>query len=481
MDEHIGPHRPGVEPQRTSDSSAGTTPGKPKGIFRRFAGDSRGNVLIILAIALPVMLAMLGLGFEIAQWYQTKRSLQNAADAAALAAATNGASTASDDAKATAASYGFSDGTDGVAVTVTSNATTATGACSNTTCPGGTGTCSCYSVKITKPLPIYLLKLVGYVGGTTYNGQAAQDVSSEAYAKVGTTTLPFCLYALASGASDVGVYCTGCPQSSASQCNALSASNMSCSGSNHAGFGAGYAAKSNGNGNVNKYCGNVAKSNVTLPTDPYATGITVPTDACASYPGETWGPGTSITIAAGTPRRVCGNLTITGNVTISADSTGSQLIIYNGSLKSNGSIYTIKTTAGYLTLIMAGTNSYTHYIDCALTLDWAAPTSGSYAGLAIYYPNSLTNGVTFSSNIPAYKDCGGNTPTLNITGMIYMPKADVAFNGAINKSSTNGLSCAAWTVNTINYNGTGLVYTDCISAGVKTPTSTMAAWGQLAQ
>ena len=48
----------------------------------RLRGDKRGNILTIFAIALPLMIGGLGLGVEGANWYQTKRALQNAADQA---------------------------------------------------------------------------------------------------------------------------------------------------------------------------------------------------------------------------------------------------------------------------------------------------------------------------------------------------------------------------------------------------------------
>ncbi len=55
----------------------------------KLARDRRGNILTIFAIALPLMMGALGLGVEGANWYQTKRAFQNAADEAVVAAATN--------------------------------------------------------------------------------------------------------------------------------------------------------------------------------------------------------------------------------------------------------------------------------------------------------------------------------------------------------------------------------------------------------
>src|SRR3974390_3831827 len=54
--------------------------------------DRRGNIAVMMAFLLPVLVGFLGLGFEATEWYLQTRSMQNAADAAAIAAATNGSS-----------------------------------------------------------------------------------------------------------------------------------------------------------------------------------------------------------------------------------------------------------------------------------------------------------------------------------------------------------------------------------------------------
>lgn len=59
--------------------------------FRR---NRRGNVAIVAALAMPVVMGSLGLGAEVASWYGGKRALQNAVDSAAIAAATDLASSA---------------------------------------------------------------------------------------------------------------------------------------------------------------------------------------------------------------------------------------------------------------------------------------------------------------------------------------------------------------------------------------------------
>ncbi len=53
--------------------------------LRHMRRDEGGSVLVMIAILLPVMLGMGALAIDVAGWYQTRRQLQSAADAAALA------------------------------------------------------------------------------------------------------------------------------------------------------------------------------------------------------------------------------------------------------------------------------------------------------------------------------------------------------------------------------------------------------------
>src|SRR5262245_6642814 len=78
-----------------------------------FVRDRRGNIAILSALILPVLLGSLALGFEGAYWYQQQRSAQNAADSAAMAAATKGTPSSNVEAQAVAAQYGFVDGQSG--------------------------------------------------------------------------------------------------------------------------------------------------------------------------------------------------------------------------------------------------------------------------------------------------------------------------------------------------------------------------------
>lgn len=59
--------------------------------LRRHAGclgrDEDGAILIVVALAMTLLMALMGVGIEVGSWYMTRRALQTAADAAAIAGA----------------------------------------------------------------------------------------------------------------------------------------------------------------------------------------------------------------------------------------------------------------------------------------------------------------------------------------------------------------------------------------------------------
>src|SRR5260370_14382603 len=84
--------------------------------LRRLRADERGSVAIIMGVLIIPLVGALGIGFEVSNWYMTARGMQNAADAAALAAATNGGSNYDVEARAVAARYGFVNGTNNISI-----------------------------------------------------------------------------------------------------------------------------------------------------------------------------------------------------------------------------------------------------------------------------------------------------------------------------------------------------------------------------
>jgi Flp pilus assembly protein TadG len=75
-----------------------------------------------MGVLIIPLVGALGIGFEVSNWYMITRGMQNAADAAVLAAATNGGPNYGVEARAVAAQYGFVDGTNNVSIAVSNTA-----------------------------------------------------------------------------------------------------------------------------------------------------------------------------------------------------------------------------------------------------------------------------------------------------------------------------------------------------------------------
>ncbi|WP_340266294.1 pilus assembly protein TadG-related protein [Sphingobium mellinum] len=427
----------------------------------RLRQDRRGNVLVIVGLAMPAILGVMGLAIEGAGWYQVQHSMQNAADAAAVAAATNGTATYQTEANAVTTQYGYQSGVSNVTVVSTNAAA----------CPAGGS--NCYKVTITKSVPLFIAGAVGFRGNTTLGSARAVSITASAIATQDTAPRNYCVLALASSGNAVSFQTNGAPKADLTGCSIMSNTGMDCNGHN---LGATYGDAHG----VNNGCGLTQSSNVPAVSDPYAyLASSIPANTCSSYPQEpTKKSGTplpSSNLLSGSyawtgTQTFCGDVQLTGNVTLTGNQT--VVVIRNGQLDTNG--YTFKTASGAAaTVIFSGSNgSYTHAPTGGGTIDIAAPTSGTWSGVALYQDPALTTGVDISA--------AGNSPTWNITGLTYLPNSSVTFSGAVNKSS-NGASCFVIVVDSILINGTGSIldYGNCAAAGLTMPSNPMPVRGRL--
>jgi Flp pilus assembly protein TadG len=442
----------------------------------RLRADCRGNISIMMGFLMVPMVGAMGLGFEVSNWYMTKRSMQNAADAAAIAAASNASSNYDVEGKAVAALYGFVDGQNNTTVTASNTAT----------CPAGGNTC--YSVTITGLDPLYLSQVVGFNGDTTVNGAKQTTLSSTAIAAQ-AIKWPLCLLALST--TGTALRTNGAPNSNFAGCSVMSNSASTCNGSNlNANFGLAH--------DTNAGCGNKQDSSVPVVPDPYlAMAKNIPTNTCgsgaSSYPQEPGKHGTPLPTSnqwSGSKSlsgsvKMCGDVQLTGNVVINTpdNTTGAVLVIENGQLDLNG--YTLSTASGSaVTIVFSGTSgNYTHApTDNSTgqggTLNIEAPSGSSalFPGMAIYQDPNLTAGVDIQ-----YK---GNNPDWQISGGVYLPNANLQISGDVSQS-TNGADCFVMVAKTILINGTSNIYqqtpdgSGCKSAGLIMPTATIPARSQL--
>jgi Flp pilus assembly protein TadG len=441
---------------------------------RRLRGDERGAISVIMGLLLVPLVGGLGIGFEVSNWYMKTRAMQNAADAAALAAATNGGANYDVEARAVAAHYGYVDGTNNISVAVSNTAT----------CPSG-GT-NCYSVTISGSVPLLVSQVVGYRGDTTLNGAGAKRLSSLAAAQPRTQPQELCMVALAKSGVAQGIRTNGAPVANMNGCNVMSNTAAQCNGSN-LGARLGLAhGTSNG-------CGITPISNVPVVADPYASlasnipalsssGCTAANSYQETKHGNSYSVDShnqlsgSLNLTGGNNFK-CGDQMLTADVVINTPpGAPAVLVIENGQLDLNG--HTLTTSSGSaVTLVFSGDNtgSYTHAPTDNTNgsggrLDLTAPNSGPWSGVAIYQDPSLTSGVDVSA--------AGNSPTWNITGLVYMPHASVTMKGAVDKG-TNGHQCFVMVADNFQISGTaGILKTDigeCGQAGLTMPTATVPA------
>lgn len=418
-----------------------------------FGRDRRGSTAVLFAVSMPMLIGSLGVGFEISNWYVIKRGMQNAADAAVLAAASNGGANFDVEAKAVASQFGLTHGVAGVGVTVLNNVA----------CPSGGSTC--YSVTITNSVPLYLSPVVGFAG----SGGGKQNLVATSIAKIGTIQRPYCLLALGSGGAQTDLIANGAPKANFAGCSVKSNSSARCNGHDlGADFGDAVGTSTG--------CGKVQTSGVPPSIDPYSgLAANIPADNCAgSYPQI---PSASVVTWLGVKNlsgnvMICGDLKLTGNVSVNAPS-GAVLVIQNGRLNTNG--YRLETTPGSgLTIVFTGTvgGSYIHAPTGGGTIDVAAPTSGVWSGVMMYQDPKLTTGVDITE--------AGSSPTWNITGLVYLPNSNITLSGAINKSA-NGGNCFVVVADTIVINGAADISPKggCAAAGLTMPTGAVPGRGAL--
>ena len=218
----------------------------------RLKADQRGNVAIMAGLLMVPLIGSIAVAIEVSNWYMTRRAMQNAADAAAVAAATNASSNYNIEAKAVASQYGYVDGSNNITVTASNAATCPT-------LPSGLAA-PCYSVTITSVVPLYLSQVVGFNGSGTLNGSKIQSLSSTAIAASGTKYQSICLLALSQ--TGTALRTDGAPNSNFTGCTVMSDSGSTCNGSNlKATYG---LAHSTNNG-----CGITQDSDIPVVADPY--------------------------------------------------------------------------------------------------------------------------------------------------------------------------------------------------------------------
>lgn len=441
-------------------------------VWRRLLQGDGASISPMFALLLIPISGSIAYAVELGGMQYVQRSAQNAADAAAIAAATNNSSTGTTylmEARAAAAPYGYVNGTGNVTVTS-----------APVTCPTGTTAGStCYEAVITDTFPLSFSRVINFLGT---GNSGSQTISARAVATsagtLGGLSSSACLWAL--GSSGVTLSGDGIPAADLTGCGVMSAGGINCNGSGT--MQADYALSGTGpsSGCAKTSAGDIDPTDTNwapLPSDPFASLTPPSTPACGDDPAEVTISGT----LSGTSLNYCGNVKLTGDVDLTG--TGTVMVIKNGALDLNG--FTLKTsgTNASTTIIFTGSNTSDrqHYPMSSQankgTLEIKAPTTGTWANIALYQDRNLTNR-TYN---PGQKttvnfDYAGNEPTWNVAGVAYFPKASTTFKGAIGKYGT--MSCFQLIADTIAISGTGLTIADnttadCTSGGYTIPGATL--------
>ncbi len=455
-------------------------------MWQRLLRDDRGSVMAIF-VAIPVVAGTVAVGVETGQLYRTKRQMQGAADAAALAGTIdkmNGGNIASITAAALyeAQRNGFQNGVNGVTVTV--NSPPLAGA--------NVSTDNAVEVSIKKPSSFVLAKVLSSALGNSFDmtsrSVAAQSTATSMQETTTTTTtrvssLDGCLVALTDGAeagvsftsfnnftSDCVIYSNGTGTGTSPSTSSVYMANF-----NNATMKSVYTRGTFTTASYNHvYLTNTAQQNqATAIVDPYA-GLPTPSPGTCSYSNYNKSSMSSLTISPGT---YCGGLQVSSinNVYF----TPGIYYIANGDLyitsvnnvtcptctTDNGIAFVLTQTTGNNADIGGVRISSDNNI--SLNASSASQTSPPlYAGVLFYQDRRVPNG-TMSSTSKIFTISSLNTVTL--TGAIYFPnnRIDIA---SINNASLANNGCTVWIGRYIKFSSYNNNYVaGCSAIGVTPP------------
>ncbi|MFK0690843.1 pilus assembly protein TadG-related protein [Mesorhizobium sp. IMUNJ 23033] len=386
----------------------------------RRGAEAGGNVAVVFALTLPVVVGGAGLGVETSYWYYSSLKLQATADAAAYAGALEkiaGSDTAAITTAAaqSATSNGLGTGTIVVHTPPTSGPNTANKA---------------VEVILNQNLD-RIFTSIFVQGQVPEKARAVALITDGAYA---------CNIALNASASQAVLFSGN---TSPKQTGCVTMSNSIASD----------AIKLQGSATLETDClisvggvslGNtptmVCKAPITqaLPAaDPYAS---LPTPTVSNPCKNVNGNKTSQTLQPGT---YCSGMSLNGNVTLSPG-----VYVVEGSLKVNANAIVSGTG---VTIFMSGSNTVSMNGNATVTL--SAPTSGAYSGVLFYGDRTGT----------AAQSTFNGTANSLLTGAIYFPRQQVNYLG--NFSGING--CTQVVADTIQWSGSTTIKQDCTSLGMK--------------
>lgn len=442
--------------------------------------DESGNVLVLTALSMIVIMGFLALAIDIGLVYRAKRQVQKIADAAALAAAAKMASDSTGQTAANAAvtQNGFTIGNAAGNITITPTVQTAS------------STMGYIKVTATEHTKTYFLPIVS-------SSLSTIDVSAAAGASYAITTNSECMMGLStSGAAVPNASVVAVDGSSTYTYSTTVMSDVAVEGSSsinlpHCGVQAcgpssnssgktAAAIYAEGSGNITAQSnsapsygtdnsGSKIKTTPTLAScsgDPLASAMpTKPTagtcidpawmkNGTAGGAAETISPGTycnfntaNVSTLTMQPGLYIITTTFSTNSGTTINGTGVTIYLANGAIANSGNY----------TYVSGGATPYG--VGNGTTLNISAPTSGTYSGIAIWDGNN-------SASTPDTFTFGGGANS-SFTGAIYAPNTNLVLG---NGSGTSTLSSNVIANTIMVVGGSSITNNYTPTSGTSTPT-----------
>lgn len=416
---------------------------RSQGLLSRFRSDRSGTIAVFTALSLTALVGFAGLGVETSQWYAEKRSVQAAADDAALSAAVaysqGNTATYINEGKSVAGNNGFVDGVNNVSVGVSKPPASGPYANNN----------SAVQVIIVAPAKPILSAM--FISDFNISASSVALVNAAANPNGDGNACVLALNSAAMGAATL----SGTTSITLKHCSfAVNSKNTDALVMNGNAFlSAAYVllggADSVSNNATVVTTGGVL-TNQPPVTDPYA-GRTIPTPAASCInPGNIKG---TVTLSAGT---YCSfSINAGANVTLNPG-----VYILNRTDFDMAGNAAISGTGVTIILTSSGAASQTGniIINGGATVNLTAPTSGPYSGMVFWQDGRAPDSNTDKFN-------GGST--MNITGVIYTPSESVTYNGG---NTTGGTGCTQIVAKVITFTGNSEFDNNCSGVGVSSIT-----------
>ena len=392
----------------------------------------RGQVFVLIAVALVALLACAGLAVDMGYVEHQKVKMQSAADAAAIAGASvlaggSSAITAAADEDATL--NGYTNGTNSTTVTVNNPPQSGP----------NTGNSSYVEVIINQPQSTFFLSVLGY-----------NQISVAARAVAESQSAAGCVYALDTSAAQAVSLSNGVNISTSCGLIVDSSSSVALSviggaklTTTSVGIVGNYAVN-NGGSIVNYSSGGSLKpvtGMISVP-DPLAS-VQAPTVSGCTYTGtQTYNSYTAsqnppysgkYTINPGT---YCGGISASNGVSVTFNPgtyilAGGGMSLQNGGGTNSGTGVTFYNTTGSAAGYTGANNSYAGInIANGVVANFSAPTSGSLAGILFFQDRSVPKG---TSNSTSYFAGGTN---LTLSGALYFPTTQLNYSNGANAAYT---------------------------------------------